>query len=159
MHCPKTQDIASRVFGNISGPGYLGGVPSYWLEQREPDDIEAIAFAMTVLIKAGAPRTDGVLETVLEQIAESAPAAGESAFITVEDFHVLRTEDACGVVAKDIDPNMCAEEVAAATVAIAELASRAFPSARGTSAGTIDFGVLCNFIELLADRPVLMAVN
>lgn len=144
-------DIPQRVGGHTSSAGMLGDIPSIWLEQYEEDHLEASAFMVAMLIRAGARMTDGVLDELVAFIHSSSGENADGGHVAVEDFHLFSLPGSCGLAAPSVDPDMPAEDVASATAAIAELMSRAFESMTPEHTGQASRAVL-RFLSILADQ-------
>lgn len=150
-HRRNVVDIAQRVGGHTSNAGMLGDIPSIWLEQYEEDYLEASAFMVAMLIRAGAPVTDGVLDKLVGFIQNTSGEISGGEHLAVEEFHLFSLPGCCGLAAPSVDPDMPAEDIANATAAIAELMSRAFESAAWEDAGQAPRAVL-RFLSILADQ-------
>lgn len=155
-HRRDVVDIAQRVSGHTAEVGMLGSIPSMWLEQHENDHLEASAFMVAMLIRSGAPVTDGILDQLVDFIQENDAAISAGGHIALEDFHVFSFPGSCGIAAPGIDTDMPSEDVANATAAIAELMSRAFASSSAASASAAP-QALVRFLHILADQQQRMA--
>lgn len=150
-HRRNVADIAKRVGGHTAHVGMLGSIPSIWLEQYEEDHMEASAFMVAMLIRSGAPVTDGVLDELVGFCQNTSGENAGGGHVAVEGFHLFNLPGSCGLAAPSVDPDMPAEEIANATAAIAELMSRAFESSAAQDAGQAPRAVL-RFLSILADQ-------